>query len=1366
MRGRILTVSLLLRMGIFASFILSSSSLYAAQKKLSDWLLQQPLSPDSYPLGLSWRVPGEKVTQNELRFDLLNYLSGLDPKIKANPDAMRRLRDWISSLPVTGRVPVAVADARWLQANPSRDPVIRPTDSLVLPIRPKSVTVVTSNGRRCSVRHAPGHEAIDYVKVCSPKSYKKADWVYVAQPNGSVQRFGIALWNREKQNEVAPGAWIWAPPRNEGWPEDFSGKLIAFLATQGPAPDPGKPDQKIDSLPAPGGESRPWSPDQEMPALVPGPILAAPSEMPAHSGSTVITANDWGEAGLLQTPTARMRNAGDFSFTLSHVYPYTHGNVFVQPLDWLEVGFRYTDISNRLYGPVSLSGNQSYKDKSLDAKGSLLRESAYVPELAVGIRDIAGTGLFSGEYVVSSKRTGPLDWSLGLGWGYMAGRADLGNPLGLISPGFNTRKTALVGQGGNFAFGTYFRGPTAMFGGVQYQTPWDPLLLKLEYEGNNYQHEPFDNNLPKSSPWNFGAVYQISPSVDLSAGLERGNTAMFSITLHSRLDRLSMPKLSDPAPVPILPIFPVAAPDWGKTSRDIMQQTGWHVRSIKQHGSELRIAVDDPNVPYWRNRLDRAVAVLHRDAPASITRYTFIYFEQGMKVAEHKVNRYVWVKQKTQPVPPSEQRKAVVALAPEKTVSPVQQLPLYSDPLPAFESSLGMNFNYFLGGPNGFLLYQIAPIERAKLRLNRNTWIDGDVQLDVLDNFNKFTYDAPSNLPRVRTYLREYMTTSKVTMPNLQITHVDKLGDNQYYSLYGGYLEQMFGGVGAEWLYRPFASSVAVGVDVNEVKQRDFAQDFGFRNYSVLTGHATVYWDTGWNNIRANLSAGRYLAGDVGVTVQMSRVFDNGVSVGAYFTKTNVSAQQFGEGSSDKGLFISIPFDALLTKSSNTYGNFLWEPLLRDGGAKLARAVTLYGLTQPRDDRTLRYDPAPLPNDALMPADKRELWNPPKLPVPELQTTPAPTASQWRSDQPDFKENLTAALYQESFRNIKIDFDSSYRLSVSLSNERIRPDSSAIGRAVRTIMLSEPLETREIKIIFAEHIDPAVTYDFFELKRLKRYFNGEITQAQLMNFVDIEYINPTVRESDPLAGLNDINAGTQEPGLGEMLRSDMRPVARVERDTINAAHIAADTDWFKTGLIGTGVILCSSLLDKPAENFAKKHAASTWLKLGDNIGNSIPIMASGATAFAALLISDPELSQTAYSASEAAVSSFVTVLGLKYAVGRARPWTGQGNHSFHPFAGSAAAGTDGFPSGHSIIAWSIATPFAEEYDAPWLYGVASITNLARVGSQKHWVSDTVAGSFLGYELGKLFWESSQLSKKDGPHVLLGLTGINLSWDLP
>jgi membrane-associated phospholipid phosphatase len=1084
----------------------------------------------------------------------------------------------------------------------------------------------------------------------------------------------------------------------------------------------------------------------------------------------VTTASDWGGVGLMQTPSARMEKAGHLSVNFSRVYPYFQGNIMVQPLDWLEAGFRYTNISNRFYslgstGDSEFSGDQAYKDKSIDAKFRLWSESAYLPQVALGLRDFGGTGNFSGEYLVASKRAGAFDWSLGLGWGNVGARGNLRNPLALIRPSFDTRKDAAAT--GNLAFGNYFRGPTALFGGVQYQTPWEPLILKLEYDGNDYQHEGLDNKLRQSSPWNFGVVYRAARAVDISLGVERGNTAMLGLTLHTQLDGLSIPKLDDPLRVAVAASRPQEAPDWSATSRDIAAQTDWHVRRIDQRGRELRVTLDDAEAVYWRERADRAAAVLNRDAPANLDRFTLAYRQHGVEVAEHVIDRDAWVAQQTQPLPPGEQRAAVIARAAEKGEP---QTALYQDTRPMFETALSPHYQQTLGGPDGFVLFQAGVAEQIKLRLRDDTWLQANLHLGLIDNYNKFRNRGSSDLPRVRTYLREYVTASKFTLPNLQATHVGRFGENQYYSLYGGYLESMFAGAGGEWLYRPFASRFAVGVDANLVQQRNFRQDFGFDNvgdqtrYRVATGHATLYWDTGWNNVLANLSAGRYLAKDAGVTVALSRVFENGVGAGAFFTKTNASAEKFGEGSFDKGVYLSVPFDAFLTRSSNNYASVLWKPLTRDGGAKLSRSVQLYDLTNARDDRTLSYKPAPPPNHESIPSDRRDAWSPPpRGPEPYTRVTPKPVADQWASDAPGYEQRLAEALYRQQFRNIRIAYDASHRLTLALSNDGMHPISRAVGRAARTALRLGPLDMREIRIAFAGRADLLVNYDFLDLARLDGYFNGKLNAAQLADFVAITYLNSSAREADPLARLDDLDTGAEETRFADLLLPEPGAVGRVASDLSAAGRTAADTNWLRLGAFGTGLVLASSALDRRGDRFARDHAGNRWLNHVNSAGNALPWLALAGTAVAALDGSDPLRSRTGYAALEAGGTAFLAVTGLKYAFGRARPENELGNHAFKPLP--RAAGYDSMPSGHTIISWAVATPFVEEYDAPWLYGLVAVTNLARVGSRQHWVSDTVAGSVLGYAIGKMFWVSSRAPKKGEPRVLIHPSGINMAWEL-
>jgi len=85
-------------------------------------------------------------------------------------------------------------------------------------------------------------------------------------------------------------------------------------------------------------------------------------------------------------------------------------------------------------------------------------------------------------------------------------------------------------------------------------------------------------------------------------------------------------------------------------------------------------------------------------------------------------------------------------------------------------------------------------------------------------------------------------------------------------------------------------------------------------------------------------------------------------------------------------------------------------------------------------------------------------------------------------------------------------------------------------------------------------------------------------------------------------------------------------------------------------------------------------------------------------------------------------------------VDRSRPLENRGASDF----GHESRSDSSFPSVHTAVAWAAVTPFARQYDAPWLYGAAALTNAARVIGRDHWFSDTVAGSLLGYGLGSWF----------------------------
>ncbi len=1011
--------------------------------------------------GMIWNTPSEIAKQQNQKDNLLRYLSGLQkssndliglsnssnqPSVSviknSGIDTLTRL---IQNLPVTGRVVLRSKDPRWLETHPQFDPIITPQDTLKNPEKKNTVTVIQGDGRVCVIPFKRSIYANHYARLCSNTS-SAASWAWVIQADGVFQKVSLSSWNAIAQNYPASGSWIWVPKQPKGFEqitqqlpwnikgsdkgyfsETFSEEFAAFLATQGPS------DQIVlsDVVKA----------DRTFVEDIVFDLKLDQSEKYQPNNPALI-ASDWGSIGLLQTPTTRMMPPGSALFSYSHTTPYSHFNFVLQPFSWLETSFRYSSDTNYAYGSYELSGNQSYVDKSIDLKIRLLEETAIFPDVALGLRDLTGTGLFSGEYVVANKRYGNFDFNAGLAWGYMGNRGNFKNPFSIFGSGFSSRPTADVGFGGNFSFGTYFHGQTALFGGVQYQTSIPNLSLKLELDGNNYQAEPFTTKLEQHSPINFGAVYRWN-NANISVGVERGNTAMISISVFDNLSKLSVPKLAEAPAIPIAyrPVSPptteilnipnidpwqsplqsstenllvktdtsksldnvssqntvtsvtgasaaitkgtITPPvgtklDIAKTSQDIREQSGWLLVNIEQKNKHWIVTLDEVTGVYLKERMNRVIAVLHRDAPLEVTQFVIKYQQRQLPLIQQTYNRQAWMMKNISLLGPTKALLAegVVAEYPSDTVSSSalntsslsgSSISIKNDEAisnsdyllngPKAQTLTGgfdIGYQQTIGGPNGYL-FALSALGTAEVRLWDGAWIKGITSLRLLDNYDKFTYDASSDLPRVRTYMREYLTSNRLTIPTLQATQVAKVGDSHYFSAYGGMLEMMYGGVGGEWLYRPLNSSLAIGIDLNKVRQRDFDQRFNFLDYQVTTGHITGYWQTGWKDVFAKVSYGQYLAGDRGYTVDVSKAFSNGVKMGAYFTRSNVSAEQFGEGSFDKGIYVSIPFDAFFTKFSNDTATILWNPLVRDGGAKLNRMYQLYNMTGMRDEQFLQF---------------------------------------------------------------------------------------------------------------------------------------------------------------------------------------------------------------------------------------------------------------------------------------------------------------------------------------------------------------------------------------------------------------------------
>jgi len=880
---------------------------------------------------------------------------------------------------------------------------------------------------------------------------------------------------------------------------------------------------------------------------------ARPQETAPHPEQRA-SVGDFGGVGLLQMRTARFGPDGLFNIGYSRVDPYKRYAWNVQILPGLEVTFRYTEIRNRLYSYVAgFSGQQTYKDRGADLKIRLWKESDYFPAVAIGLQDTLGTGIFSGEYLVASKRYRDLDFTLGMGWGYVGSRGTFTNPLARVSPVFRTR-TPAAGLGGVPAIFSMFSGPTVgIFGGVEYNTPIEGLSLKLEYDSHEYTSEALDNRLPDTGPINFGLNFRPAPWIDIGFGFERSRR-MLRFTFRSEFNAEGVTKF-DPPPPPIeaRPQLAELISDDGATTVpgvgsppplddpavivfDLLEDAGLQVADLSINSNSLVVKVSTETGIANGPELEGVAAAVLAALPGDIDEISLIHEAMGITskaqrnanpqsdaadsmfqllaimgldisgveldgalarvtvvpldplavldfgqvartvsgalgLAEATIvdgrtgNSQTWVdfgsRQRGAPqavgvlvadvgrwpmLPPvdpdyslEEQeavalrlaealesqafflealemsgRQATVYLTPARFLqvarnigysariiannlpAPIEEITIVSlnggmessrimvlrsdleraekvrgspeelmahaeistglpwwpgsnirvpGRYPQFSFSIAPQTRQHIGGPDQFILHQFWLSMKMGVDIAPGLSLTGIAGKNLYNNFDRIKLASDSVLPKVRSDIKEYLQQGNDNLVRLQMDYMFKPAEDVYVRASAGIFEEMFGGVGAEILYRPFESPLSIGLDVNRVQQRGFDQRLEFQDYKVTTGFLSFYYYIPYNGLLGVLSAGQYLAGDRGVTLDLSRRFDSGIRVGAWATLTTVPFGAFGEGSFDKGFYFVIPFELFFTTSTTASGVFGFRPLFRDGGQRVLLGNRLIEVT-------------------------------------------------------------------------------------------------------------------------------------------------------------------------------------------------------------------------------------------------------------------------------------------------------------------------------------------------------------------------------------------------------------------------------------
>lgn len=675
-------------------------------------------------------------------------------------------------------------------------------------------------------------------------------------------------------------------------------------------------------------------------------VAAGFGAMVAYADPTLTgSRGTFGLQGLIDMPTAESSPEGMVGATVFRFAGGLRVSTTFQVTDRLSGAFRYSRV------PGIFSGGSALYDRSFDLHYRALDENGWRPAIAIGLRDFIGTGIYSSEYIVATKTVTPrLRATAGLGWGRLGSDGSIGSPFG-------DRPALNIGTGGKANTGQWFKGPVSPFFGLAWQAN-DKLTVKAEYSTDAYALETAAGTFDRKSSVNLGFDYRFNKSATLSGYYLYGSEIGLQFSLDIDPRRPPAPSGLETAPLPVRP-RPARASnpeDWGtdwtadpKVHPGIqaavakaLAKDGQILESMALSATRVEVRVRNQRYLAQPQAIGRTARTLTRALPPSVETLVITSVAEGMPVSSVTLNRRDVERLE------AENSSAILreATFSDAVAGPSAGLVRTPDIYPRFVWSFSPYGEASVFDPDDPFRADFGVQLGARYEFAPGLILSGTVRKKLIGNLDDSTRVSDSTVYHVRSDLVEYQKQGDPGIRDLTLSWYARPARNLYSRVSVGLLERMYGGVSGELLWKPIDSRLAIGAEVNVVKQRDFDTLFNFRDYDATTGHISAYYDFG-QGFMGQVDVGRYLLGDWGATFTLDREFANGWKVGAYATVTDLSSADFGEGSFDKGVRLTIPVSWTTGKPSVNKVETVIKPLNRDGGARLDVGGRLYETVRP-----------------------------------------------------------------------------------------------------------------------------------------------------------------------------------------------------------------------------------------------------------------------------------------------------------------------------------------------------------------------------------------------------------------------------------
>ncbi len=655
------------------------------------------------------------------------------------------------------------------------------------------------------------------------------------------------------------------------------------------------------------------------------------------------TYNSLGQTGLIYVPSAEINKEKSIYFTFNRNEIWKLGTITATPFNWLEASYFYYRPNDLLWG----GGEGLYLDKGFNVKFSYQPKYRNLPAIAIGLDDFAGTGQFTREFIATTLNTKNTKFSLGIGWGKYAGNSSFENPLNFISEKANIRPTGFSNLGGSPEYRKWFRGEASLFGGIEWSIPkTNGMKLKLELDPYDYNkfsccgegRGPRTSELrTKDSDLNFGLSIPIKNWGSTEISFIKGNTfsLSFSIGVSSTSNRIKRENFKPK----------IEKTNFNVSKKDLFYRDLLHNLSINNiylqtadyDNNNVSVTIDSPELRNQIQSSSRAAIIV--EEVSKIHDYHLNYIDVGHILRGIEINNIEYMANDI------EKSKIYIPelLKRNATIQSVKPYDFINDEFrprvkfPVIFNSINPDIRTHVGSPERFLYKGIGFTLENEMQISRSLSITTSLGINIDDNFDDKISDPNSVVRHVRTEVLNYLQESDVYLKRLQFEYIWSPFQNIYSKLSGGILEEMYGGYGLELMYKPFNKNFMIGYENYHLKRRTYEQRFDFfhKEGDIHTDHINFSYMMVKPQIFIKYSFGNYLAGDKGYTLDLSRYSNEGLRVGFYFTRTDMSFREFGEGSFDKGFYFSIPNDVLFRSFSKGNIGFHLKTMTRDGGQKL-----------------------------------------------------------------------------------------------------------------------------------------------------------------------------------------------------------------------------------------------------------------------------------------------------------------------------------------------------------------------------------------------------------------------------------------------